>query len=162
MKPAAARDLLEARIAAQDLRDVRTLLELRRVHAVLVGEPDPGERIPSELATVAVALRTVAVALRMVGSAASAVQHDTPSPAEAAQTAIPGIPPGPPMVTRHRYLPASKDAPYVETPCLHSCGVFRRIGPFGRRQGNVTQWKRKEDEHWSNREIRCVPKGKRA
>ena len=162
MKPAAARDLLEARIAAQDPRDVRTILELRRVHAVLVGEPDPGERIPSELATVAVALRTVAVALRMVGSAASAVQHDTPSPAEAAQTAIPGIPPGPPMVTRHRYLPASKDAPYVETPCLHSCGVFRRIGPFGRRQGNVTQWKRKEDEHWSNREIRCVPKGKRA
>jgi len=155
MKPAAARDLLEARIAAQDPRDVRTLLELRRVHAVLIGEPDPGERIPSELAT-------VAVALRMVGSAASAVQHDTPSPAEAAQTAIPGIPPGPPMVTRHRYLPASKDAPYVETPCLHSCGVFRRIGPFGRRQGNVTQWKRKEDEHWSNREIRCVPKTKRS
>ena len=155
MKPAAARDLLEARIAAQDLRDVRTLLELRRVHAVLIGEPDPGERIPSELATVAVALRDV-------GSAASAPQHNTPPPPEAAQTAIPGIPPGPPMVTRHRYLPASKDAPYVETPCLHSCGVFRRIGPFGRRQGNVTQWKRKEDEHWSNREIRCVPKGKRA
>jgi len=40
--------------------------------------------------------------------------------------------------------------------------VFRRIGPFGRRQGNVTQWKRKEDEHWSNREIRCVPKTKRS
>ena len=155
MKPAAARDLLEARIAAQDPRDVRTLLELRRVHAVLIGEPDPGEGLPSELATAVVALRDV-------GSAASAVQYNTPSPAVAAQTVIPGIPPGPPMVTRHRYQPASKDAPYVEAPCLHSCGVFRRIGPFGRRQGNVTQWKRKEDEHWSNREIRCVPKTKRS
>lgn len=155
MRPAAARDLLEARIAAQDPRDVRTLLELRRVHAVLIGEPDPGEGLPSELVT-------AAVALRMVGSLPPAPQHNTPAPLENAQTVIPGIPSGPPMVTRHRYLPASKDAPYVETPCLHSCVVFRRIGPFGRRQGNVTQWKRKEDEHWSTTEIRCVPKGKRA
>jgi hypothetical protein len=56
--------------------------------------------------------------------------------------------------TRHRY--GSPTGEYAKAECKR-CGVLRRYGPFGSKQGYCHQWSKKGVD-WVDTEIACVTK----